>query len=249
MRTGVAKDARALSIGEILQRIGDDVVGTQPPLQTELGLVAALVAAAAVVSPGSWRIGRHLLTIVHEGGHAMAALASGRRLSGIRLHADTSGLTVSHGRSTGPGMVATALAGYPAPALLGLGLAILINGERDLLAMWSGLLLLGLLLLKIRNFYGLYVVLVAFILLVAVTWWGSSTVHGLAAWAVTVFLLLGAPRAVIELQVARRRRGGSSSDADLLSRLTSVPAIVWVGLMLLFTLACAAAGSVLLYTA
>ncbi len=146
-------------------------------------------------------------------------------------------------------MVATALAGYPAPGLVGLGLAFLVSVERDLLAMWAGLLLLSLLLLKIRNFYGLYVVLVAFLVLVAITWWGSATVHGLAAWAVTCFLLLGAPRAVVELQIARRRRRGSTSDADLLARITPLPAVVWVALMFVLTVACAATGAMLLFWA
>jgi hypothetical protein len=235
-----------VSLGEVLRRIGDDVVATQPPLEPELALLASAVAAAVVVVPGAWRIARHLLTIVHEGGHAVAALVSGRRLAGIRLHADTSGLTVSRGRPRGAGMVATAFAGYPTPALLGLAGAALVSLERDLLALWAGLLLLALLLVQIRNFYGLYVVLVAALLLVAVTWWGSPEVHGLAAWAITTFLLLGAPRAVVELQVARRRRGGRSSDADMLARLTPLPAIVWVALMLLTTLACAVAGAALL---
>ena len=235
-----------MSLGEILQRIGDDIAGRQPPLAPELALLATAVAAAVVAVPGSWRIARHLLTIVHEGGHAVAALASGRRLSGIRLHADTSGLTVSHGRSRGIGMVATAFAGYPAPAVVGLGVAFLVSLERDLLALWSGLLVLALLLLKIRNFFGLYVVLVVAVLLLAVTWWGSATVHGIAAWGVAALLLLGAPRTVVELQITRRRRGGGTSDADLLARITPLPAILWVGLMLLFTLACAGAGAVLL---
>ena len=204
------------------------------------------MAAAVVAVPGAWRLARHLLTIVHEGGHAAAALLSGRRLSGIRLHADTSGLSVSHGRSRGPGMVATAFAGYPAPAFVGLGAAVLVSLERDLLALWAGLFLLTLVLLQIRNFYGLYVVLVAAVLAVAVTWWGSPVVHGMAAWGLTSFLLLGAPRAVVELQISRRRSRGRTSDADLLAGLTPLPAIVWVGVMLLVTVGCAAGGALLL---
>jgi len=199
--------------------------------------------------PGTWRVARHLLTIVHEGGHATAALVSGRKLSGIKLHADTSGLTVSRGKARGPGMMLTAVAGYPAPALAGLGGALLISLERDLLALWSGLFLLALLLLQIRNFYGLYVMVVAALLLVAVTWWGNPVTHGLAAWGLTAFLLLGAPRTVVELQLARRRSRSRTSDADLLARITPLPAIVWVALMLLVTLACAAGGGLLLYQA
>ena len=62
-----------------------------------------------------------MITIVHEAGHALVAVLVGRRLSGIRLHSDTSGLTLTKGKPYGPGMVLTALAGYVAPSLLGLG--------------------------------------------------------------------------------------------------------------------------------
>jgi hypothetical protein len=235
-----------VSPGEVLQRIADDVVGTQPALEPGPAVLATAVAAGVVLVPGAWRVARHLLTIVHEGGHAAAALVSRRQLAGIRLHADTSGLTLSRGRSRGLGMVATAFAGYPAPALVGLGAAVLISLERDLLALWAGLLLLTLVLLQIRNFYGLYVVLVAALLLVGVTWWGSPLVHGVAAWSLASFLLLGAPRTVVELQAARRRTRGRTSDADMLAKITPLPAIVWVGLMLLLTLACAAGAAVLM---
>ena len=238
-----------MSLGDVLQRIADDVGGTQPALDPELAVLATALAATVVVVPGAWRIARHLLTIVHEGGHAAAALLSGRRLSGIRLHADTSGLTVSHGRPRGPGMMATAFAGYPAPAFVGLGSALLVSLERDLLALWAGLLLLALVLLQIRNFFGLYVVLVVAVLAVGVTWWGSPVAHGLAAWGLTSFLLLGAPRTVVELQLARRRSRGRTSDADLLADLTPLPALVWVALMLLVTVGCAAAGGLLLVRA
>jgi hypothetical protein len=142
-------------------------------------------------------------------------------------------------------MVATALAGYPAPAVVGLGAAFLVSLERDLLALWAGLLLLTLLLLQIRNFYGLYVVLVAAVLLVAVTWRGSAVVHGVASWGLASLLLLGAPRTVVELQLARRRTRSRTSDADLLAKITPLPAIIWVALMLLLTVGCTAAAALL----
>jgi hypothetical protein len=235
-----------VSLGEVLERIGDDVVGTQPRPEPGLAVLAVAIALLVVFLPGSWQVARHVLTIVHEGGHATAALLSGRRLSGIRLHADTSGLTVSRGRPRGPGMVLTAVAGYPAPALVGLGAAYLLSRERGLLALWLALLLLALVLLQIRNFYGLYVVLVAAVALVGVTWWGSADLQGVAAWSLTGLLLLGAPRTVVELQSERRRARGRSSDADVLAKITPLPGIVWVGLMLAANLGCLAAGTSLL---
>ena len=235
-----------MSLNDVLDRIAGDVVATQPDLEPTWALVAIGLAVAVVVVPGPWRTARHLLTIVHEGGHALTALLSGRRLAGIRLHSDTSGVTVSKGKPRGPGMVATAAAGYPAPAALGLGGAALIGAHRPLLALWLGLLALALVLLQIRNFYGLYVVLVAALLLLGVTWWGTPVVQAMTAWSVTTFLLLGAPRTVLDMQAERRRRRTRSSDADVLARLTPLPALAWVGLLLAATLAGTAAGGALL---
>ncbi|MGO4752945.1 M50 family metallopeptidase, partial [Streptomyces sp. 2MCAF27] len=96
----------------------DRVVGTQPDPNTWLIAATGLVALSVVVSQIAWRIARNAITIAHEGGHGLVALVSGRRLEGIRLHSDTSGLTVSRGKPTGLGMILTAAAGYTAPSLL-----------------------------------------------------------------------------------------------------------------------------------
>ena len=84
-------------------------------------LLAAALALIAVGWTVLWRWTRTVVTIAHEGGHAVVAVLAGRGLTGIRLHADTSGLTVSTGARRGPGLVFTFLGGYPAPSLLGPG--------------------------------------------------------------------------------------------------------------------------------
>lgn len=206
-------------------------------------LLLAAVALALVVVPAAWRTTRHVVTIAHEGAHGVAAVFSGRRLAGIRLHSDTSGLTLSRGRRTGPGMVVTALAGYVGPGLLGLGAAYLLGQRHALAVLWLAVLLLGLLLLQIRNFYGLYAVLVAGLGVFAVTWWASEPVQSGVAYAGTWFLLLAAPRPVMELQGQRRRGRARDSDADLLARLTPLPGIVWVGVFLLVTCASLVVGA------
>ena len=94
------------------------------------------------------------------------------------------------------------------------------------------MLLLALLLVQIRNFYGLYAVLVAGVGVFAVSWWGSEPVQSAAAYAGTWFLLLAAPRPVLELQRQRRRGRARDSDADLLARLTPLPGLAWVGIFL-----------------
>jgi hypothetical protein len=218
-----------------LTRIWDEVTGTQAPPAFSVVLLLALVALALVAVPSAWRTSRHVVTIAHEGSHGVAAVLSGRRLAGIRLHSDTSGLTLSRGRRTGPGMAATAVAGYVGPALLGLGAAWLLSQRHALAVLWLAVLLLGLLLLQIRNFYGLYAVLMAGLGVFAVTWWGSGPVQSGVAYAGTWFLLLAAPRPVLELQGQRRRGRARDSDADLLARMTPLPGLAWVGFFLLVT--------------
>lgn len=234
-------------VGSSLQRVWGDVVGRQAPLDDLAVAATALAALLVVLLPGAWPVARHVVTIAHEGAHALAAVASGRRLAGIRLHSDSSGLTVSRGRPTGPGMVATSFAGYVGPALLGLGAAYLLGERHALAVLWLAVLLLGLLLLQVRNFHGLYAVLVAAAAVFAVSWWGSGLVQSLAAYTGTWFLLLAAPRPVLELQAQRRRGRARSSDADQLARLTGVPGLVWVGLFLVVTVGCLVLGATWLW--
>lgn len=215
-----------------LGRFWARVTATVPELRPTVLLGTAAVAALLVLSPTLWRSTRHVVTIAHEGAHGVAALVSGRRLSGIRLHSDTSGLTVSAGRPTGPGMVLTCAAGYTGPALFGLGAAALLAAGHAVGLLWALLGLLALLLVQIRNWYGLWSVLVTGGVVFAATWWlapeGQAAFAALATW----FLLLAAPRTVLELQSARRRRRAPDSDADQLARLTGMPALLWVGFFL-----------------
>jgi peptidase M50B-like protein len=218
---------------DVVGRFWERVTAPVPELSTAVLLGAAVVAALLVLSPALWRTTRHAVTIAHEGAHGVTALLTGRRLSGIRLHSDTSGLTVSAGRPTGPGMVLTCAAGYTGPGLLGLGAAALLASGHAVGLLWALLLLLALLLLQIRNWYGLWSVLVTGIVVFAATWWLPA--QGQAAFAAvgTWFLLLAAPKTVLELQRSRRRRGAPHSDADQLAGLTRLPALFWVGVLLL----------------
>jgi len=205
------------------------------PLQLPTAvLLGALVAAAAVVlAPALWRPARTVVTIAHEGAHGLVALAAGRRLSGIRLHSDTSGLTVSAGRPTGLGMVLTCAAGYTGPALFGLAAAALLATGHAVGLLWALLGLLALLLVQIRNWYGLWAVLATGAVVLAITGWLPPSAQAAVAAGITWFLLLAAPRTVLELQRSRRRGTARDSDADQLARLTRLPGLLWVGVFLL----------------
>lgn len=89
----------------------------RPPLW--LVALVGLVALGSVLHGPTWRVARNTVTIAHEGGHALIALVTGRKLDGIKLHSDTSGVTVSRGKPHGPGMIFTAMAGYLTPRCSG----------------------------------------------------------------------------------------------------------------------------------
>jgi hypothetical protein len=226
-----------------VSRVWTSVTSTQAAPQQWIITLSAVAALGLVVWDPAWRRTRHLVTICHEAAHGVAALLVGRRLAGIRLHSDTSGLTLSRGRRTGPGMVFTAGAGYLGPALVGLGAAFLLHVGHAVALLWSVLVLLALLLVQIRNWFGLWSVLVAGGAVFAISWWGSPQWQSASAYAGTWFLLIAAPRPVLELQAARRRGHAAGSDVDTLASLSRVPALIWVGFILAATLAALAVGA------
>lgn len=206
----------------------DRIFGTQSAPEQWLVIAAGVVALAVVVPHNVWRVARNAITIAHEGGHGLIALLTGRRLDGIRLHSDTSGLTVSRGKPTGIGMILTAAAGYTAPPLLGLGGAALLASGRITAFLWIATALLIAMLVMIRNAYGALTVVIAGGTFLVVSWLATTDVQAAFAYAVVWFLLLGGVRPAFELQSKRRRGGAGDSDADQLSRLTHVPAGMWL---------------------
>lgn len=211
-----------------------------------MDLLALAAALALVLVPWLWRRCRHVVTIAHEGAHALVAVLTGRKLSGVRLHRDTSGLTTSRGRNSGPGMVLTVAAGYPGPGLVGLGAAYGVQRDHPDVVLWTLLVLLALLVLWVRNLYGFVVVLLAGGAVFAVTWWGSADLQAGVARTAAWFLLLASPRTVLEMQAVRTRRRSRTSDADVLGRLTHLPGLVWVVLLFAIGGAMLVAGAALL---
>ncbi|MGH3861751.1 MULTISPECIES: M50 family metallopeptidase [Actinokineospora] len=199
-------------------------------------LVTAGVAIAVVLTNVLWRPARNVITIVHEAGHALVAVLAGRRLAGIRLHSDTSGVTVSRGRPHGPGMVCTALAGYVAPSLLGLGFAALLGADRVSALLVTCAVLLFAVLVMIRNVYGVLSVVTTGAILFGVSWFATDEIQAAFAYLITWFLLLGGVRPIMELQSKRRRGQARDSDADQLARLTGAPGFFWVGSFALINL-------------
>jgi len=214
---------------DLISDLWQRATAVQPAPQPSVIIALAVAALALVLFV--WPLVRLFVTVCHEAGHAVAALLAGRRLTGIRLHSDTSGLTLTRGRPTGPGMVFTLFSGYPSAAVVGLAVAWMAGAGYAAGALWLLVVLLALMLLNIRNFYGALVVLGVGAVLaiaglyappVALSW----LAHGLA-WT----LLFAAPRPVLE--VASNRDPGT--DAAQLARITWLPRLFWVTLWLALT--------------
>ena len=214
----------------------------QPVAPVWVVAVSGVTALLIVLTSDAWRLARNVITIAHEGGHALASVLSGRRLEGIRLHADTSGETYSRGRRTGPAAVITAAAGYLTPPLLGAGSAWLLASRHVTAMLWLALVLLAATLLMVRNAYGVLAVLVAGGSVLAVTVLAGPVVQAVFAYVCSWFLLLGGVRPVFELRGRRRR----TSDADQLATLTGVRAGAWVFTFAVIALAAVAFGARLL---
>ncbi|GID94468.1 M50 family metallopeptidase [Amorphoplanes digitatis] len=229
-----------------VSELWDSLFGAQPDPPGLLVLVTAVVALVVVSVRPLWRVARNAITIAHEGGHALVALLTGRKLRGIRLEFDTSGLTLSAGRPTGPGMMFTLLAGYITPSLVGLGGAWLLGGNRIMLLLWVAVVLLLLMLINIRNVFGVVSVLITGAIVFAVSWYGSPQVQAAFAYVGVWFLLIGGVRPVFELQKLRGRGRMPESDADQLAGITHVPAIFWVGVFLAVDLAALVIGGFML---
>jgi hypothetical protein len=220
----------------VLGEIWDRATATQPVPDARFVLATGVLALLLVLVPATWPRVRLGVTVVHEAGHALVAVLVGRRLRSIRLHSDTSGLTVSRGKPRGPGMVAMLAAGYLAPAALGLLAALLLADGRSVGLLWLLVLLSAGLILWVRNGYGVLVLLVGGAAVLVVTWYGNGQVQSVAAYLIAWLLLLAAPRPLVELLTAGRRRG-RTSDADQLAGLTRLPAMLWILLLLLANLA------------
>src|SRR5487761_1566246 len=216
------------------------LAGTQPVPPVWVVAVSGLAALAVVLDARGWHLARNAITIAHEGGHALVSVLSGRRLEGIRLHADSSGVTYSRGKRHGPGLVLTAAAGYLTPPLLGAGAAALLAARHPAALLWLALVLLAATFLAVRNAFGALAVLVTAAGVFAVSYSAPAAVQDGFAYLAAWFLLLGGMRPALDLPRRRRSRSGSRSglsDADQLARLTGVSRGVWVAVFVLIATA------------
>lgn len=192
-------------------------------------LVGLLLFAASLVwLPKVWKWTGYFETVVHEAGHALAALMVGSRLHGIKIRLNHSGETVSSGSRFLPFRVWTTFWGYPFPALLGALYIWSCYGYQGV-AITFTLLLSVLLFLQIRSFVA-FISITLMMVGVSTIWylfppdWLSVVLYTFG-W----FLIFGGFNSLINLTKHHIDGNTESSDANHLQRMTFVvPSVVWL---------------------
>jgi len=140
----------------------------------------------------------------------------------------------------------TLLAGYPAASIVGLIGALLLTSGHITLMLGVALLLLPLMLIMIRNLFGVLSIVTVWAAVFVVAWYATELVQWIFAYTLVWFLLVGGVRPVFELRRQRARGRMPYSDADQIGRLTHVHPLAWVGAFLSVTLVALVAGGWLL---
>lgn len=214
-------------------------------------ILAVTAAVATIVSvPTIWSRIRQAATIVHEMGHAAVGYLFGRKIEGISLHTDTSGVTTSRGKPHGLGFLLSVLAGYPAPSFLGLGMiwAATTTWSGAALTLFSVLMIIALWLC--RNIIGFLSCALAVAASVALWWWGTPQVVANAVLAIGIFMVIAGFRCCIDLWRAHQAGDGETSDAGQAATLSVVfPAVGWIGFFFLAATYAAVQSGIFLYAA
>jgi len=193
-----------------------------------------VAVGALLLSVGPlWRLlGNHVLTLVHESGHAVTAVAVGSIWVRVRIFSNGSGDTESTGTTNG---VLGSLAGFTAPSLVGLVL-LWAADQLPPAPVLVGCLgfLLAMALLMIRSAFGALLALgmassTALTYLYASTW-GQRTAISICAW----LLLVGAVRNTLSLAKVKE---DDDDDAANLEESAGLPRGFWVWFFLVFSLA------------
>lgn len=210
-------------------------LGPTPPVEISGTLLIIIVAAAAVLSIPRpiWKWFGLFTTLVHELGHAVGAVLTGRFVHGMKIRMNHSGEAVSSGRGALGASISGSL-GYPAPAIVGAIQLWCVTQGYTALALFVGGIILMLTLLVIRNLFGFLVVAISAAASATLWVWATPHQQSYVLLVIAIALLVGSVRGLATVigVHTRRRDQLSTSDAYLLFRRTGIPSVVW---LLLFT--------------
>jgi hypothetical protein len=205
--------------------------------------VVAFVAAVPL-----WKYTTHAITIAHEGGHAMFASLTGLLVKKIRVDRFGAGATFYNKDLKDLTVVQTlaaGLAGYLGPSLFGLaGAWMLTHGISPRSVLLMTLVLMAMLLVMVRNVFGLFVVPLTGALIWTVAIRAAEPVQLVFAYVWVWFLLMGGARQIPELYF--NWKGGGEADTGSLAAKTHLSSAFFVALFWLGSMVALIYGGVML---
>ena len=201
-----------------------------PPVIPDWEIAVITAAAVALAVPAvTWRWFGLFSTVVHELGHAFAAITTFQFVTGITLKGDHSGQTRYLTRG-GIRALWAGFWGYPVPGVV--GAALVVAGIRGYgpAAMSVGVIVLALTVLLIRNLTGLLIIGGSLLSAAALALFVPPVFTGHVVIGLGIALLIGAVRDLGKLIYVhfRRREDLDSSDAYNLFRGSFIPSPVWI---------------------
>jgi hypothetical protein len=224
-------------LNTILSRIGE----IQTQLPAPVTLLIGIVVFVVMLGPALWKVTIHAETVVHESAHALVGLATGRRIRGVTINRNGGGATDMVPKS-GFGYGVAAFVGYLGASAAGLIAAGLISIGHVVAVLWLGLVLLAVMLLMVRKFFGGIVILACGVLLFFIVCYMTVGVETAIAYGVTWFLLMSAPK--VALGAASRPK--EVADATILTAMTFTWPSAWCFLWLVGTIAALVIGGMIL---
>jgi Peptidase M50B-like len=195
------------------------------------GMAFTGLAIALVLVLGFWELAGHAGVIAHEGAHVVGMILFERGVSGVTI--DYAG--DQHVGATSPPKdasffsVLATIVGYYGPPLFGLlGAALLVHGTATGV-LWVFLLLLGGLLLFVRNLFGALVVVATGALFYLTVTYGSATAQLVVACSWVWLLLISGVVSAFE----HFRHG---RDYGILQAKTWIPGFFWATLSVVVAL-------------
>jgi hypothetical protein len=166
-------------------------------------------------------------TLIHESGHAIAALITSGEVYNVELFSDTSGTAVTKTKGTFSQFLVS-FAGYPfGSAMAYLLFYIISRGEyRIVLYILACFALLNL-MFYVRNSYGIFWLLTFTALIFVVNFYGGEFLQYAVTALLSGIMLFEAFYSSIELVMIAKKKSKSAGDAYNLERLTHFPAMFW----------------------
>lgn len=203
------------------------------PVEVELNLwqwllVLALVLVAVIPKP-VWRVTGLYSTLVHELGHIVSALFTGRYVTGLRLGWDHSGEVVSRGRGK-LSVIISGVFGYPAPLWVSAIMFWAISSGYAGRGLGIYALFFLLALIFVRNWPAFVVCAVSALVALGVVFFAPAETYIYLSLLIAGFLLIAGLRHFVKLLSVHtvRRHDIAQSDAYLIARSTRTFAGLWL---------------------